>query len=180
MKSKTSPERFKGSEKIWVVRAGIRGEANHLFLSERLIVLRDPGMGTLKNIPKRREAFYQAYRTLKPDETPTGIAGIGGKFFRFIHEIAVGDLVLYPSVKDKQVHIGRITSGYRFSTTPDKNFPHQRSVVWFHSFPKSDLSMFAQRELGGARTFFRFKSHVEEIRTIVSAKKRKAPPKAKR
>lgn len=157
-------------EKIWVIRAGVDGEADHLFLSVGMIVLRDPGMGNLKKLPNRRKAFYEAYEKLRPDETLTGIAGIGGKFFRFVHEVAVGDLVLYPSLKDKHLYIGRIKGRYRYSNRPDSNFPHQRQVIWVCSIPKWDLSEFANRELGAARTFFRLKNHAAEIRQVLARK----------
>lgn len=167
MRSKIPPKHLRGGEKIWVIRAGIAGEADQLFLSEGMIILRDPGMGDLKKIPRRREAFYEAYRKLRPDETQTGIAGIGGKFFRFIHEVAVGDLVLYPRLKDSKLYIGRITGRYRYSKKLDKDFPHQRKVVWLASVPKLHLSAFAARELGAARTFFQMKTNVEEIRRLL-------------
>ena len=175
MRNEIKREKSKDAEKIWVIRAGVGGEADHLFLSGRVIVLRDPGMGNLKKLPSRREAFYEAYGKLRPDETRTGITGIGGKFFRFVHEIAVGDLVLYPSLKDKQLHIGRITGDYRYVTKPHRSFPHQRRVVWLYTIPKWRLSEFAHRELGAARTFFRLKNHAAEIKKILTAMARRMP-----
>src|SRR5262249_25087503 len=42
-----------------------------------------------------------AYRRAHPDETRQRSSGVGGKFFRFTHEVSVGDLVVYPSLRDK-------------------------------------------------------------------------------
>jgi restriction system protein len=166
VKNKERLNLAKATAKIWVIRAGVGGEADELFLSEGLVALRDPGMGDLKQLPKSRQAFHETYRKISPDETKTGIAGISGKFFRFVNEVALGDSVLYPRLKDKRVYFGTIKGDYCYSTKPVRNFPHQRKVVWVASISKGRLSEFARRELGAARTFFRLKTHTDEIYRI--------------
>ncbi|MFH0960554.1 MAG: hypothetical protein V1897_17845, partial [Pseudomonadota bacterium] len=73
--------------RVWVIRAGIRGNAEDYFLKKNRIVLNEPGFGDLNKIEPNRQSFYGAYGALRPDETPTAISGIGGKFFRFVHEM---------------------------------------------------------------------------------------------
>ncbi|MCK4485409.1 MAG: hypothetical protein KAU38_01435 [Desulfobacterales bacterium] len=166
------------SESMWAIRAGKNGEAHELFLNGGMIVLSDTQMGNLSNIPPTREAFYSEYRQKHPDATKKGSAGIGGKYFRFTHEVQIGDLVLYPSLKDKQVYVGRVTGNYVYDLTVAPKFPHQRTVRWLYHFPKYLLTEFAKRELGAARTFFKFKTHTQEIKQLVDggqAKKFKAP-----
>ena len=72
---------------FWVIRAGIRGNAEDYFVKKNTIVLNEPGFGDLSKIDPTRQSFYEAYRSLRPDEPPTAISGIGGKFFRFIYEL---------------------------------------------------------------------------------------------
>jgi predicted Mrr-cat superfamily restriction endonuclease len=153
---------------IWAIRAGKNGNAHALFIEKNLIVLSDAGLGDLSILEPERSAFYEAFSSQHPDEGKVAVGGIGGKFFRFVHEMKTRDFVLYPCIKDKQVYIGQVTSSYRYDPTQDAAFPHQRCVKWICSVPKKSFSGFAQRELGAARTFFRFKSHVAEIHQLLA------------
>ena len=99
---------------IWVIRAGVLANAEDYFMRKNRIVLEDPGLGDLSKLEPNRPSFYRAYKAIRPDETSTGISGIGGKFFRFVHEIKQGDIILYPSIRDKKVYAGEITGEYHF------------------------------------------------------------------
>jgi len=155
---------------IWVMRAGKNSEAQSLFLKSSVIALIDTNMKNLKKIPRNREAFYDAYKCCDPNNTITGIKGIGGKYYRFVYELLIDDMVLFPSRFDRQVYVGSIKSDYYYTPKRDKKFPHQRDVQWKLSFDKLGLSEMAKRELGAARTFFRFKTNIEEIFTLIDNK----------
>lgn len=148
--------------KFWAIRAGKGGDAHKLFIERGVIALEDAGLGDLSIYGATREQFYNVYRKHHPDETRSGSAGVGGKFFRFIHEISVNDFIVYPALADKQVYVAEVTGEYIFDQS--SMYPHQRSVKWTHSFPKSELSISACRELGAARTFFEFKNNICEIK----------------
>ncbi len=156
------------NRKIWVMRAGKKSEAQNMFLKSKVIALIDCDLGDLRKIQKSRQAFYKAYEQCDPNNTPTGIRGIGGKYFRFVHDVLIDDMVLLPSHFKRQVYIGEIKNGYYYAPNVDKKFPHQRDVLWRFSFDKSLLSVMAKRELGAARTFFQFKTNVKEIFSIRS------------
>ena len=152
---------------MWVIRAGKKGEAHDFFINKALVVLKDDQMGNLEKIDPIRKAFYRAYKEMHPDATKTGSAGIGGKYYRFVHEVKTGDFILYPSLKDKQVYAGKIKGSYVYNTTAKLDFQHQRAVEWLYYFPKSALTEFAKRELGAARTFFMLKSHTQEVERLI-------------
>lgn len=160
-------------KRLWVVRPGKKSQplTQELFLQKSVIALEEPGLGDLRTIKSDRQSFYAAYRRCDPDNTRTGIAGIGGKFFRFAHEMNPGDIVLCPSRTDNCVYVGCIKSPYRYAPVIDKAFPHQRSVQWRGRFPKAILSEWAQRELGAARTLFEITSHDEEIGNLIKTGK---------
>jgi len=152
--------------RMWVLRAGKGGEAHDLFIAEQVIALADENMGSLRSLANTRTAFYQAFAFRNPHKEAVAIRGKGGKFFRFIHEVSVGDYVLYPSLREgRHVYLGIVKSDY-FYVPKLGPFSHRRRIRWISSVRKAALSEFAQRELGGARTFFRFKSHVGEIRRL--------------
>lgn len=155
------------NQRIWCIRAGIDGEAHSWFMDKMVVCLADQGMGNLRKIPADRQAFYGTYRTLHPSESASGTAGIGGKFFRFIHEIHNGDLIVYHSLSEARIYVGIVMGEYTYSRKQDEAFPHQRSVKWLCNFSKSRLSEKSRRELGAARTLFEIKHYREEIMGLV-------------
>jgi restriction system protein len=154
--------------RIWVIRSGKHGEAHDLFLEQGIIALADAEIGDLAKLKETRESFYTAYRKSHPEDTKVGSTGIGGKFFRFTHEVRVGDLAVYPALQDKTVYIGVILSDYAFRMASP--FPHTRLVQWKFMIPKSEFSQASRYELGAARTFFEFKKHAEELLSMITDK----------
>jgi restriction system protein len=154
--------KYKNTESAWVVRAGVGGAADSFFLKEKSVVLEEQGLGDLSQLEPTREAFYEAYASTGQQETRTAIAGIGGKYFRFMHEMQIGDIVLYPSLKSKEIYFGEITGDYQFDKG-NKKFPHQRKVTWIAKLPKGSLSKAAQYELGAARTLFKYQRNLSEL-----------------
>jgi restriction system protein len=148
-------------KRFWGIRAGKGGDAHKLFLGEKVIALADAKLGDLTKLDATRDTFYSVYRQLHPDETRTGTAGIAGKFFRFIHEIGIGDFVVYPSIIDKTYYVGEVTGEYKFMDNSD--YQHQRAVRWNYSIPKDKLSKRACQELNAARTFFEFKNNTQNL-----------------
>lgn len=155
---------------MWVIRAGIGGSAHHLFLEDGVIALADVRLGNLLKIAGTRDAFYSVYRKLYPDKSRSESAGIGGKFSRFVHAIEVGDLVLYPSLRDKTIYIGQVLGDYLFDKSDSEGFPHRRTVKWNYMVPKGEFSRAAFYELGTARTFFRFSNHTDEVMQKIADK----------
>jgi predicted Mrr-cat superfamily restriction endonuclease len=152
-----------GTETTWAIRAGVGGEAHELFLECGVIALADPGMGDLNRLPQERESFHRAYRQLHPSEPRTSTAGAAGKFFRFVHDVGSGDIILYPSVRDKVIYVGAVAGAYIFQQDAEDAFQHRREVRWLGSISKRQLSESSQRELGAARTFFEVRRAKTEI-----------------
>jgi restriction system protein len=158
---------------IWVIRAGQRSTAHGLFMERGFIALSKQTMGDLRLLPKKRQAFYEKYMSEHTDEGLSGIRGIGGKFFRFIHEVKEGDVILYPCLLDKKIYCGEVIGKYFYDENDKENeFPHRRKICWKGTFLKSALSELAKRELGAARTFFRFKKNTGEVTRCMTAIKK--------
>lgn len=90
----------KTTSRFWGIRAGKGGAAHKLFLSRGVIALADAKLSDLSKLEPTRDSFYAVYRKLHPDETRTGSAGIAGKFFRFTHEVVIGDFIVYPALPE--------------------------------------------------------------------------------
>tara|TARA_E500000305_G_C3946896_1_gene200243 strand:+ start:92 stop:619 length:528 start_codon:yes stop_codon:yes gene_type:complete len=147
--------------RIWGLRAGKNGSAHNIFIEKKFVVLEDAKMGNLAALEATRDSFCKKYRRIHPEDTRTGSAGIAGKYFRFIVEMKIGDLIVYPSVRDKQVYVGELTGEYKY--VADSDFPHCRAVKWHYIVPKSEFTTPAIYELGAARTLFEFKRNRDEL-----------------
>ncbi len=158
---------------IWGIRAGKNGSADALFFASGVIALEDDSMGDLSAIEGNRQSFKKLYLDLHPDCDTGGGANIAGKFFRFGHEIAVGDYVVYYRLSDRRFYFAVVKSKYNFLPKKHLDFPHVRKVEWIGSIEKDKLTVNAQRELGAARTLFKISRHSAEltaqINKIISA-----------
>ncbi len=102
---------------IWGIHSGRTGEADSLFLKHNMIALGWDKMGDLATLPSDREAFKVRVAKVYIDHKPGAVPNLAGQMFRFVHEMHTGDLVVYPSKSDRQVHIGRVEGLYTLSNT---------------------------------------------------------------
>jgi restriction system protein len=155
---------------LWCVRAGRIGEANDLFLKSKYVALDGPDLGDLSALPKDREAFKSKIAQAWPHLKPAAIPNQAGQYYRFIHEMQTGDIVLYPSKIDRQVHFGRVDGPYTFDTAKMPNFVHRRAVKWLKEVPRTRFSQGALYEIGSALGFFQVKNYAEEFRAALEGK----------
>jgi restriction system protein len=152
---------------LWGIHAGRTGDADTLFLRQGCIAIGWDAMGDLSVLLPDRDAFKQRYIQAYPDAKKGGIATVSGIPFRFLHEMKQGDLVIYPSKQDKQVHIGRVSGPYRYAPDQAIRYPHQRQVKWLASVPRLQFSQGALYEIGSALSLFQVKSYADEFRAAV-------------
>ncbi|NVJ64415.1 MAG: restriction endonuclease [Flavobacteriaceae bacterium] len=87
-----------------------------------------------------------------------------GVIYRFVHQVASGDYVIYPSKHDRLVNIGKFTGGIGFEASgEDGYYATYRDVVWLDSFPRGDFSQSALHEIGSFITLFSVKKHASEF-----------------
>jgi restriction system protein len=92
-----------------------------------------------------------------------------------MHEMEVGDLVVYPSKRDRRVYIGRVTGPYRYDPKTEPGYPNLRSVEWLKDFPRSHFTQGALYEVGSALSFFLVKTYAEEFRVALEGKSTPTP-----
>ncbi|RYG39293.1 MAG: restriction endonuclease [Burkholderiales bacterium] len=152
---------------IWGIHAGRTGAADALFLQQGFIALGWDEMGDLKSLPATRDAFKQCYSSAYPDAKPGALATVSGMPFRFLHEMKIGDLVVYPSKQDKQVHIGRVVGPYLYETSVEPSYPQRRKVEWLNHVPRIQFSQGALYEIGSALSMFQIKNYADEFKAVV-------------
>lgn len=120
-------------------------------------------LGDVGHLPANRQVFREAYAKALPSSKPAGIPVSSGQVFRFVHEMAVGDVVVFPSREDRMIHIGRVTGPYEHVVDDVAEYPNRRAVQWNRHIHRDQFSQSALYEIGSAMTLFSVSSHAEEF-----------------
>jgi restriction system protein len=155
---------------MWGIHGGRYGDADGLFMKHKVIALGWRDMGDLSSLPGDREAFKARVAQAYVDEKPGAIPNYAGQLFRFVHEMNVGDIVCYPSQRDRHVHLGRVEGEYHFDPKTDPAYPHHRAVQWVKALPRTYFSQGALYEIGSAMGFFQVRNFADEFRAALEGK----------
>jgi len=161
---------------IWGVHAGRTGDADTLFLKSNCVAIGWPQLGDLSALKANREAFKAKLIEQWPEGKPRAIAGYVGQLFRFVHEMKPGDTVVYPSQRDRQVHLGRVEGPYRYDPKKGPDYPHQQPVRWLKAVPRTHFSQGALYEIGSAMSLFQVKNYADEFLAAIEGKGAPEPP----
>src|SRR5215207_2699550 len=148
---------------VWVTRAGRFSEVDTLFLKKNVVALGWDQIGNLAAIGPNRELFKARYLETYADSKPGAVPLNAGQLFRFIHEMKPDDTVVYPSKRDRLIHIGIIQGEYRYSPSLDSRYPHMRSVKWVKEVPRTSFTQGALYEIGSAMSLFQVKTYADEF-----------------
>ena len=150
--------------RIWVVRAGGDARADSIFLeSSQLAINFVEAPDDASALPPSRGAFKELFGK-SADAKPAAIPVQAGQLFRFVHEMKIGDRVIYPRRADRTLHWGEITGPYVFCGDEAGEFPHRRAVRWISKLSRDVFSQGALYELGSTLTLFEAKSFAGEFR----------------
>lgn len=159
---------------LWGIHAGQTGDADGLFLSKHVVALGWALVGDLSRLAADRDAFKAAVAQAYPGIKPAGIPNSAGQLFRFVHEMRQGDIIVYPSKRDRQVHLGRVAGDYRFDPalgsgdpTQDQGYPNVRTVRWIKEVPRTAFSQGALYEIGSALSLFQVRNYADEFRAVL-------------
>jgi len=161
---------------LWGIHGGKEGAADDLFLKRNCIALGWSKIGDLGPLPADREAFKTKVAETYPDKKPGAIPTDAGTLFKFVHVMKPGDIVIYPSKRDRQVHIGRVESTYRYDTARDPAYPNRRDVKWLRAVPRTHFSQGALHEIGSAVSLFLVEDYADEFHVALEGKKPPEPP----
>ncbi len=123
-------------------------------------------MGDLSSLPKDRDAFKTRFREVYPNEKPGAIPVKSGVLYRFVCEISMGEILIYPSKPDRMVNLGVVEGDYKFDLTLGI-YPHRRKVHWKRHVPRAEFSQSALHEIGSAITLFQVSTHADEFRAAL-------------
>lgn len=144
--------------RIW----GIHTKDDNLFLNGNKIAIGWREFGDLSKVDDNREAFkkryVQVYSNAKKGSVPTS----SGMLFRFIHEIQIGDYVVFPSKSNRMINIGIVKGEYMYVESAAE-YVQQRSVEWIKHLPRTAFSQGALYEIGSAMSLFAIKKYADEF-----------------
>ena len=141
---------------------GIHTQDDNLFLRDNVVAIGWKAMGDLSLLSADRDAFRQKYVETYPDAKKGNIGNSVGMLFRFVHEMRIGDYVVFPSKSDRMVNIGVIGGPYQFEGNAVE-YVQQRKVKWIKRLPRTAFSQGALYEIGSAMTFFAVKNYADEF-----------------
>ena len=144
-------------KKVW----GIHTLDDNLFLSKDIIAIGWEAFGDLTKIEPTREAFKEHYAKVYPNVKKGQIPTSSGMLYRFLHEVQIGDYVVFPSKVDRKINIGTIEGEYYFDNT-DGKYVQRRKVKWLKHLPRTAFSQGALYEVGSAMSFFTIKNYADE------------------
>ena len=152
---------------FWGIHAGQTGDADELFLKSNRIAIGWADMGNLSMIGASRDAFKAKVVATYADIKPGSVPQTAGQPFRFVHEMKIGDLVIYPAKQSRQVHVGRIDGNYEYDASEPAGYPNRRKVTWLKSAPRTHFSQGALYEIGSALSLFQVKNFADEFRALI-------------
>lgn len=155
---------------LWGIHAGKTGDADDLFLKKNRIAIGWDEMKDLSVLVPTREAFKATLTVAYPHYKAGRIPGSAGQLFRFVHEMKPGDIAIYPSKRDRRVHLGKICGPYVYDTKTAPGYPHMREVKWLRDVPRTHFSQGALYEIGSAMSLFAVKNYADEFRAAMEGK----------
>jgi len=120
-------------------------------------------LGNLQQLSNSRERLKSVLLETYPKIKKGAVAGNAGVLFRFVNDIKLNDIVVYPSKFDRMMNIGRVISEYKFVENDKHEYPNQREIMWLGSFPRSNFSQAALNEMGAFITLFSVRRYRHEF-----------------
>lgn len=146
---------------------GIHTMNDNLFLNNNVIAIGWGAFGDLSVLDATREAFKAHYEKSYPEAKKGSIPTSAGMLFRFMHEVKIGDYVVFPSKVDRMINIGIIEGEYEYVPSADR-YVQQRKVKWLKHLPRTVFSQGALYEVGSALTFFIVKNYADEFLAAIN------------
>ena len=158
-------------KRLW----GIHTQNESLFLSDNVIAIGWPELGDIGQLEDNRDIFKERYIEAYPTDKKGKIAVSAGQLYRFVHEMCVGDYVVFPSKSNREINIGIVEGEYSY--TPETHeYVNQRKVKWLKHPPRTAFSQGALYEVGSAMTLFSVKNYADEFFAALEKKSRTPLP----
>ncbi len=100
--------------RVWLIRAGRFGQGEQTALTHGVAVIGWTELGAVQP-EDSREQLKDRIRVASGEERSSSLASQAGQIYRFVHEVALGDVVALPlRTMPNHVAIGRVTGDYAY------------------------------------------------------------------
>lgn len=145
---------------VWMVRAGETGQRADLAFAHKVTTLNWWEVGNISDAPSREELKKRLHEGRKRGGASTigdaTAANWAGQLWAFVHDMAVGDLIVMSLRSGEAYAIGRVTGPYAYRADLDENARHTRAVDWVQEgILRAELGEDLRRTLGGQLAVFR-------------------------
>ncbi|GIG29805.1 CBS domain-containing protein [Cellulomonas marina] len=146
--------------RAWMIRAGRNGEREEAALTGDRAIAGWDETGDLAPFDDRT-SLRDYLRTVYPEASPALLANWTGQLWRFIAEIAIGDLVVMPcrSGEQPELAVGEVISGYFFDAEAADGFRHCIGVKWLQRVERSVFERDLLDSMGALLTIFELRRH---------------------
>lgn len=92
-----------------------------------------------------------------------------GQLFRFSNLVNIGDIVIVPNTKEREIYIGSIEGDYSYyqELPDDFKYQHRRKVKWIKTVSIQDLSQNLRNSIGAMMTIFNINKCADEIESLL-------------
>ena len=150
--------------RIWAVRAGGAGQADTIFLNQNQIAISSIAIDDdIGKLPPVRGAFKDQLAQFGQLPDAASAPAYAGQMYRFVHEVRIGDRVIYPRKTDRTLHWGKVTGPYLYDPEGCEHFAHRRPVEWIGSASRDEFSPGALYEIGSTLNLFRVREFALEF-----------------
>jgi restriction system protein len=151
-------------KRVW----GIHTMDDLLFLNCNVIAIGWEDLGDIGKLDNNRDIFKERYSATYTSDKKEKVAVCAGQLYRFVHEICVGDYVVFPSKSNREINIGIIEGDYLYNPNT-AHYVNQRKVKWLKHLPRTAFSQGALYEIGSAMTLFSVKNYADEFLTALQS-----------
>jgi MoxR-like ATPase len=150
------------NRRIWSFSAGPGGSEWPLFRSEAVVAIDWAGLGDLRDYVSKDEINA---KLLQLFPGPVTKLNDSHACWQFVHEMAVGDIIVAKHGRQRVLAIGEVAGEYQF-VEGASSYQHRRSVKWLNIGPWTlpDSALMAVKTLTDVTDYTSF---IETIRRIV-------------
>lgn len=167
---------FEDAKRLWVVHISNNARLAERARNEGFICIGWTRVGDVSAYDTRaklKKAFVAAW----PKRSKQSVANSAGQVFKFAHVMKVGEPVVYPIKRGRDVMIGKIAGPYEWSSDPELvegDYNNIRRVKWLTRVPRLRFSTEALRSFGSFSSVSTSDDYLDEVRAILADPEAKA------
>lgn len=155
---------------LWVVHIGNSDSIALRALKEGFICIGWTDMGDL-SLYDTREKMRAAMERTFPAWKPKKVSSSYGQPFRFVHEMDIDDLVVFPVRPTSEIAVGRVVGLYKRATDDpelvENDYENMRPVEWLKVVPRTTFSQAALHSFGSFSSVSTSDDHMEEVLAVL-------------